>query len=340
MQEINISDLQPHPRNSEFFDDITGDAWNVFVESIKTSGIIEPIIATQDLVIVSGHQRVRAAKQLGMQKVMVDIRRYDDEDKILKDLIETNIRQRGVGNPNPIKFGKCIEELERIEGIQHGGDHKSESKKSNPKVSDLITQKDLANELGISVDTLENYKKLSNLIPEIGDLVETGKVSTSTALAIVKELSPEEQEEFVRSMDVTKKITKAEAQKYINDVKYPPDYEQTKRELSYANEEISRLTNESQKAKQELRDIRKAMETEKENTPREKYSKKLQDSVLLFCAEIDSFLERFGGYVWLTDEVDQIPELEREGYIKAVNAVKSWADTMDYNLNNRLKEIR
>ena len=38
------------------------------------------------------------------------------QDKGLKDLIETNIRQRGIGNPNPIKLGRCIKELERIYG--------------------------------------------------------------------------------------------------------------------------------------------------------------------------------------------------------------------------------
>lgn len=43
---------------------MTGDAWEAFKESIKTSGIIEPIVVTKDMIIVSGHQRVRAAKNL------------------------------------------------------------------------------------------------------------------------------------------------------------------------------------------------------------------------------------------------------------------------------------
>ena len=46
-----------------------------------------------------------------------------------------------------------------------------------------------------------------------------------------------------------------------------------------------------------------------------------------------------GGYVWLTDQINEIPEFEREGYIKAVHAIKSWADTMEYNINNKVKEI-
>lgn len=64
MQQININELKPHPRNNEFFDDMTGDAWDAFKESISTSGIVEPIVVTQDMIIVSGHQRVRAAKEL------------------------------------------------------------------------------------------------------------------------------------------------------------------------------------------------------------------------------------------------------------------------------------
>ena len=53
MQQINIDELKPHPRNNEFFDDMTGEKWNEFLESIRTSGVIEPIVITTDMVIVS-----------------------------------------------------------------------------------------------------------------------------------------------------------------------------------------------------------------------------------------------------------------------------------------------
>ncbi len=65
MQQINIDELKPHPRNNEFFDDMTGEKWNEFLDSIKTRGVIEPIVITPEKVIVSGHQRVRACKELG-----------------------------------------------------------------------------------------------------------------------------------------------------------------------------------------------------------------------------------------------------------------------------------
>lgn len=193
---------------------MTGDAWEAFKESIKTSGIIEPIVVTKDMIIVSGHQRVRAAKELGVSTVMVDIRKYENDEQVLKDLIETNIRQRGVGNPNPIKLGRCIKELERIYGVEHGGDRKT----SNPKLSDL-NQSDIAEMIGVSVDTLQNYKKLTELIPELEDLVETGILAPTTATALVKRMTPSEQEELVKSMDITQKITQKQVQQYINEIK-------------------------------------------------------------------------------------------------------------------------
>lgn len=62
-----------------------------------------------------------------------------------------------------------IRELERIYGIKHGGDRKSSTNNS-----DLISQSTVANQLGISIDTLNNYKMLAEMIPELSDLVDTG----------------------------------------------------------------------------------------------------------------------------------------------------------------------
>ena len=67
MRMMDVDKLNPHPKNSYFFDDIEGEPWVAFLESIETSGVIEPIIVSApDLTIVSGHQRVRACKKLGL----------------------------------------------------------------------------------------------------------------------------------------------------------------------------------------------------------------------------------------------------------------------------------
>lgn len=261
MQQININELKSHPRNNEFFDDITGDSWKAFLESIESSGIIEPIVVTQNMVIVSGHQRVRAAKELGIETIMVDIRKYDEDDKVLKDLIETNIRQRGIGNPNPIKLSRCIKELERIYGIEHGGNHGNQYSMPNPKVSDLPTQEDLANMIGISVDTLNNYKKLTELVPELQDWVETGILAPTTAIALIKYMSPSEQEDFVKSMDITQKITKREVQQYIDRIK----------QLEFNNPKIKELENQISELKAEKNMLERKVKLNQEES--DKYNK-------------------------------------------------------------------
>ena len=67
------------------------------------------------------------------------------------------------------KVGKRIKELERIYGIEHGNNQYGDEKNSYPK-----TQTQLASDMGMDVRTLQNYKLLADMIPELSDLVDTG----------------------------------------------------------------------------------------------------------------------------------------------------------------------
>lgn len=165
------------------------------LESVKTSGVIEPIVVTTDMVIVSGHQRVRACKELGIKTVLCEIKNYKDEDSVIKDLLETNIRQRGDIGGSAKKVGLRIKELERLYGIEHGGDRGNQYKVANKNNLCLpkFTQTDLAEKMGITDVTLRNYKLLSEMIPELEDLLDTGIVTKTTALAIMRNLSVDEQ---------------------------------------------------------------------------------------------------------------------------------------------------
>ena len=87
---------------------------------------------------------------------------------VAADLLETNIRQRGDVGGSAKKVGKRIKELERIYGIKEGRPEKL------PNNSVVKSQSDIATQMGISVDTLQNYKMLADMIPELEDLVDTG----------------------------------------------------------------------------------------------------------------------------------------------------------------------
>lgn len=217
MQLMKISELKVHPQNSYYFDDIVGESWTDFLKSVETSGVIEPIVITSDKTIVSGHQRVRACKELNIEEVLTEMRRYESEDQVLKDLIETNIRQRGIGNPNPVKFGRCIRELERIYSFKRGNPHQIaqiELINSDPK-----NEKEFADVLGISLASLKRYKQLADLIPEVEDFLDTGMITANTALAISRQLCMDDQKLLLSQLDQETKYTAKEMQKYVDEIK-------------------------------------------------------------------------------------------------------------------------
>ena len=92
---------------------------------------------------------------------------------------EYSLRQRGDVGGSAKKVGLRIKELERIYGI-HNGNQLSNNCKAE------IKQTDLAEKLGMSMQTLQNYKLLADMIPELSDLVDTGIVTKTTALAIMR----------------------------------------------------------------------------------------------------------------------------------------------------------
>lgn len=97
-----------------------------------------------------------------------------------------NLRQRVLGNTNPVKLGRCFSFLKHWYGIKHGGHGSNQYVQNTNNSVSAKFQEDLAKEIGISVDTLQNYKKLTELIPELEDLVDTGIVTSTTALAIMR----------------------------------------------------------------------------------------------------------------------------------------------------------
>lgn len=262
MQQISINELKPHPRNSEFFDDITGEKWDELLSSVNKRikdgkrGNIEPIIITQDKTIVSGHQRVRAFKELKIPTIESEIRIYNTDDEVLLDLLESNVRRRGEVGGSAKKVGKRIKELERLYGIYHGNNqHGGHENNSHP----IKTQKQLADDLGMDVRTLQNYKLLADMIPELEELMETGIVSKTTVLAVMKELSKDEQEELISSLDTTKKITKKEVEKYIAENK------NSKKQIDSSDKqklvsEVNRLKKETESLKSRNEDLKRANE--------------------------------------------------------------------------------
>lgn len=101
-----------------------------------------------------------------------------------RDIVESNLHQRVLGNTNPVKLGRCFEFLNSWYGFKHGASffqgnqyfEVNEKVFHSPNDNKPITQKELAESYGITQQTMNNYMRMANIIPELEDLVDTGIV--------------------------------------------------------------------------------------------------------------------------------------------------------------------
>lgn len=259
MQSLKVNGLKAHPKNEYFFDEMEGQKWEEFKESIKTSGVIEPIVTTQDLVIVSGHQRVRACKELGIVTILGEVRHYDDhdgrsaEDWIIKDLIETNVRQRGSIGGSELKAVHRVDELRRIYGIQEGaGRPKIRDKVPNNEPVDVI---ETAKAAGIDYESYKKFKSLVDLSPDWQELLESGNVSATVAARIVSKLSEDEQEELYNALPVKERITGKVAESYLRQIRQQQhEAAEKEKHLQGLNSQLSNRLNQIVAKNNELDD--------------------------------------------------------------------------------------
>jgi len=103
--------------------------------------------------------------------------------------------------------GLKIKELERLYGITNGGKGSNQHVQLSNKYKAVKTQEDIANDIGISIPTLQNYKLLAEMIPKLDDLVTTGIVTKTTALAMMRI------QNYVRSYQITLVVVKNDPEK-------------------------------------------------------------------------------------------------------------------------------
>lgn len=88
--------------------------------------------------------------------------------------MESNIRRRGEVGGSAKKVGKRIKELERLYGIEYGN---NQHNRTTNNFNSSKTQEQLAKDMGMTVQNLQNYKMLADMIPELDELVPTGIVN-------------------------------------------------------------------------------------------------------------------------------------------------------------------
>lgn len=215
--KIATASLHAHPLNAEYFDDAQDAAFENLKDSIKTLGVLTPLRIAPDMTILSGHQRWRACRELGIETLPCIISEdATDNDTKEIELIASNF---GRLKNDPIKQAKMIQEYERLNGVHRGRRSAEETGNNSP----IKSQQEIADELGVDVTTLRNLKRLNTLPSEFQQLIQDGKLSATTGYKIIAGLTEDEQVELLKQLDQLdgiQKYTSALVQKHIAEMEH------------------------------------------------------------------------------------------------------------------------
>lgn len=244
VEYIAVNKLKPHPQNDYFFNNISGGKWDEFLDSISTIGIKDPLLITQDNVIVSGHQRLRAAKRLRMTEVPCIRRQYDSEDEILRDLIELNIRQRGAISDCEVMAGRRFKELKRIYGIRNGNNQHNNRDGQDVQPSKSAGQ--LAEESDVTQRQINRTIQVADSDPRLQNWNISGKTSGEAIRYIMSNMTPEEINDFINKNEDIQKVRKSDAVEYLTEKKKLQDeISSLKTDVESKDAEIAQYKNDS-----------------------------------------------------------------------------------------------
>lgn len=194
VQNISISELVPFKEHP--FKVVDDEAMLRTTESIAQYGVLTPLIARPleagGYEIISGHRRAHAAEMAGLTEVPVLVRQMDDDAATVL-MVDSNLQRENI-----LPSERAYAYKMKLEAMKHQGERSDlTSGQLGPK---LRSDEQLAQEAGESRKQVQRYIRLTNLIPELLEMVDQKQFSFNPAVEL-SYLAPEEQEVFMHAMD-------------------------------------------------------------------------------------------------------------------------------------------
>ena len=203
VQHIPISDLKPfegHP-----FKVVDDEAMLRTTESIAQFGVLTPLLVRPmddgSLQIISGHRRVHAAEAAGLSEVPVIVKNMTDDEAVVL-MVDSNLQRENI-LPSERAFAYKM----KLEAMKHQGERTDllgdeTSGQFGQKSGGTVSRDVLAEQAGDSSRNVQRYIRLTNLIPELLEMVDQQKISFNPAVEL-SYLTPEEQQHVIEAMDYT-----------------------------------------------------------------------------------------------------------------------------------------
>lgn len=208
VQQIPIGELFPFKNHP--FKVLDDDSMSDTVESVKQYGVLSPLIARPrpkgGYEIISGHRRQHAAELAGLETLPVIVRQMDDDAAIIL-MVDSNLQREHI-LPSERAFAYKM----KLDAMKNQGTRSDLT--STQVVSKLRSNEKLGAENNQSRETVRRFIRLTNLIPELLDMVDNKTVSFNPAVEF-SYLSPEQQQEVIRAMDDTQNFPSVSQAKRI-----------------------------------------------------------------------------------------------------------------------------
>lgn len=195
--EMPLSEL--HPFDGHLFKVLDDELMEQTVESIKQIGIVSPLIVRTDpeggYEILSEHRRLHAAQLAGLETVPVIVKEMDDDAAVIF-MVDSNLQRENI-LPSERAFSYKM----KLEAMKHQGERGDlTSDQLGQKSVGMVSRDIVAEQAGDSSRNVQRFIRLTNLIPEILDMVDKKKIAFNPAVEL-SYLKPEEQKNFLETMD-------------------------------------------------------------------------------------------------------------------------------------------
>ena len=197
VQSIRLSALVPFKEHP--FKVVDDEAMLRTTESIAQYGVLTPLIARPledgSYEIISGHRRAHAAALAGLTEVPVLVRRMDDDAATVL-MVDSNLQRENI-----LPSERAYAYKMKLEAMKHqAGRPAQENYSQVGNNSGKLSSEEMAEELGTSKNQIFRFIRLTNLIPEVLDMVDRKQISFNPAVEL-SYLKAEEQEMFIQAMD-------------------------------------------------------------------------------------------------------------------------------------------
>ncbi|NBI83934.1 ParB/RepB/Spo0J family partition protein [Clostridiaceae bacterium] len=187
---------QLHPFEGHPFKVLDDDAMAETVDSIRQMGVANPLIVRPDpdggYEIIPGHRRHHAAELAGLDTIPVIVRELDDDAAVIM-MVDSNLQRENILPSERAKAYKM-----KMDALRHQGQR---TDLTSPQVASKFRADDeVGKGVGVSGDTVRRFVRLTNLIPEVLDMVDEKKIAFNPAVEL-SYLKPEEQRNFLEAMD-------------------------------------------------------------------------------------------------------------------------------------------